>query len=411
MQALLLALIVGLIAGINPRIKLVFTGQLSPYFIGWAIRAVCITLCYWPFFYLCTPSLVGPLGGWFLLLLYPAIANLLVTALKPTDYEFESTGAGWSLLIGGGLIGVLLFVFLLGSMGVTRWESQRAMIGEVTVREDIEEHWKPVELEHMIQVQHEQARFRVDQAFGSAGEAIGSKFHVGELHIQKVGGRLMWVGALEYNGFFRWADDELIPGYVTISAEDRNEDPKLVLELDGKPLGLRYSPSAYFGENLHRYLYFEKGYTDVELVDKTLEIDENGRPFYVVTLVRPTKFWTCTDVVGLLIVDPQTGEVTEFSKEKLGDVPTWVDRIMPEDLTAKYIDWWGAYVDGWWNSKTAQQGVVKCTTWEGDFLKVVWGSDGAAYWFTGITSSSSKDGALVGYSSSQKKLQRSGGFF
>ncbi|MCB0330979.1 MAG: hypothetical protein KDD70_15015 [Bdellovibrionales bacterium] len=393
MPPFFLALVVGLIAGVNPHILLAVTKQSKRYFTGWARRSAIITLVFWPIFYFGMPAFVGPLGGWSWIIMVPLAINLLISV----PIRGERTDVGKFSLTVGIVMAVLLLFFAIGSMGITRWESQKAMIGEVTVREDIEEHWKPVELDHMIQVQHEQARFRVDQAFGSAGEAIGSKFHVGELHIQKVGGELVWVGALEYNGFFRWLDDELIPGYVMISAEDRNKDPKLVLEVDGKALGLRYSPSAFFGDELNRYLYFKKGYQDVQLVDYTLEIDEGGHPFYVITMVKPTKFWTCTDVVGLLIVDPQTGEVTEFSKENFGEVPAWVDRIMPEDLTAQYINWWGEYVDGWLNSWTSQQGVVQCTSWNNDYLKVVWGSDGQAYWFTGITSSSSKDGALVGY--------------
>ena len=61
----------------------------------------------------------------------------------------------------------------------------------------------------------------------------------------------------------------------------------------------------------------------------TLEIDDNGRPYWVVTLYDHKVGFSGSDAVGVAILDAQTGDLNVYDIE---NTPKWVDRIQPESL-------------------------------------------------------------------------------
>ena len=79
-------------------------------------------------------------------------------------------------------------------------------------------------------------------------------------------------------------------------------------------------------------------------------------------------------------------------------IPEWVDRVMPESIAQAGVKWWGLYGKGWLNSWTAMDGVMEPTEHKGkqERMWLVWGPDGQAYWFSGLTSVSDADQALTG---------------
>ncbi|MEG0952026.1 MAG: hypothetical protein RSE96_08885, partial [Niameybacter sp.] len=87
---------------------------------------------------------------------------------------------------------------------------------------------------------------------------------------------------------------------------------RFVQELDGKPVKIVYQPDAYLHQDLARHVYLN-GHTNVGLTDFTFEIDDNGVPFWVVSLYEHTIGFGGSDAVGVATVNASTGEVASYT--------------------------------------------------------------------------------------------------
>jgi hypothetical protein len=110
-------------------------------------------------------------------------------------------------------------------------------------------------------------------------------------------------------------------------------------------------------------------------------LDDNGRPYWVITIYEPTIGFGGEDATGVLVVDMQTGDIDEYS---IADAPEWIDLIQPDQFIIDQINDWGMYLGGYWNSCwwAAQDGVRQATPG----ISLVY-SEGRSYWYTGIQSS------------------------
>jgi len=272
-----------------------------------------------------------------------------------------------------GVVGLLgLVVFPIMSSWMARTEKYQNLIGEVK-SSDFKTDVETLDLSQIRVVDRSLAFKRAEELLGQDA-GLGSKVEIGRMSIQSVGGKLVWVGALEPSGFFKWKKMDGTPGYVVVSATNYR-DAELVLERN-----IRYSTMSYFGKKLRRYLYMN-GYSGVGLTDFTLELDDANQPNWVVTLYSKTIGWSGEDAYGILIVNPETGEMAEYSVE---DAPEWVDRIQPEEFIVEQLNAWGALKNGWWNQWAfgAKDGVTQTTTG----TSLVYTSDGRSRWYTGMTS-------------------------
>ena len=260
------------------------------------------------------------------------------------------------------------------------------LIGEVTESEFTEDV-SPVNVNDIRIVDEGMAMKLGEKKIGEI-PAIGSVSQLGTFHIQSVNGELYWVAPLVHRDIIKWITNlDGTDGYVMVSATDP-QDVRLVQSLDGKPIKIKYQPEAYFLQDLHRYLYL-KGIVNYGMTEFTLEIDDNGRPYWVVTLYDHKVGFSGSDAVGVAILDAQTGDLNVYDIE---NTPKWVDRIQPEYLVINQIKDWGLYVKGFINSVFSEEGVLVPT--EGASL--VYGNDGKSYWYTGITSSGG-DESTVGF--------------
>jgi len=240
----------------------------------------------------------------------------------------------------------------------------------------------------MTQVRRVDSRLARNLAEKRLGEdrGLGSRVDVGRMSIQAVNGELYWVGPLNHSKFRRWLDNrDGTPGYVMLSASNEN-DVKLVTEVDGKPINLRYNAGSYFADWPSRHLY-DNGYATRGLMDWTFEIDDTGRPYYVITDYERTIGFKGSDAVGVVILDVQTGELKSYAKT---DAPEWVDRIQPTNIVWHQLNYWGKYKQGWVNSWLGADGVLQTT----DGMSLVYGNDGNSYWYTGMQSVGSDEGTV-----------------
>lgn len=181
------------------------------------------------------------------------------------------------------------------------------------------------------------------------------------------------VNYLNYSGFFKWWNNKKngIPAYMLV---DMRTQEVTVVRLSE---GIRYSPSEYFNHDLDRYLRFH--YPTKLFDDINFEIDENGTPYWVASVMkRRVGLFNGTDIVGAVLVNAVTGECQYYDKE---DVPTWVDRVFLADLLINQYDYYGTYHNGFWNSIFGQ---TDCTTATQGYNYIAQNDD--VYMYTGITS-------------------------
>ena len=148
----------------------------------------------------------------------------------------------------------------------------------------------------------------------------------------------MWyVFPLEFDG----AGDKarlhaIVPGYIMVSAEDPDAIP--VEHYDGL-YSMIVSLGGGQGSEPDRWAY-SHGYSGYLLDDPTLEVNDQGLPFYTVTLLSPRLGWTFDAPVGVLVINAHTGQINRYA---LGDAPSWVDRVYSQQMATTIANWYGEY--------------------------------------------------------------------
>ncbi len=287
------------------------------------------------------------------------------------------------LLIMGLILVYLTLVPLFTTATVFYTSNYQKMIGKVENGKKISEHIAPISMDKIRVVDQELAFLLGEKIIGSQA-ALGSQVELGKFSIQKVNDELYWIAPLLHSGFFKWFNNkEGTPGYVMVSATNER-DVKLVQSVDGKPLKIKYQPSAYFQSDIHRHVYFN-GFSSVGLADFTFEIDEKGNPFWVITKYNKTIGFSGKNTSGIVVVDAQNGAVQHYS---IKNAPSWVDRIQPAELIEEQLNDWGELVNGYWNFSNTD----KLQITEG--LTLVYGQNNKSYWYTGLTSVGSDESAV-----------------
>lgn len=200
--------------------------------------------------------------------------------------------------------------------------------------------------------------------------------------LQTINGELVWVFPLDYMSFFKWMNQDNIPGYITVSATNNEEQAKLVLK------DFKIGFNGFFNDRAERVSSFASG---LKLVDTHFEVDENGKPYYI-GLIKTPKIGVKGYVVekGILI-DANNGNSEILTIKEMEEKYPWIDNLIIEELTLEQITYKGLFSDGWLNAYINQNNVKKPTD---DYLTTV--SAGGQLWsFTGMTSMSSKDQSLI----------------
>jgi len=287
------------------------------------------------------------------------------------------------------LLGII-FIYMTVVPAITSWamlrtNDYRDLIGKIDTESNLANHMLPISIEKIRVVDQSLAQLLGDKVLGSQ-PALGSQVTLGEFNIQKVNNDLYWVAPLLHSGFFKWQKNiQGTNGYVMVNACNER-DVKLVQEINGKKIYIKYQSEAFFFDNLERYLYFH-GYWNVGLTDYSFEIDDAGIPYWVVTKFKKTIGFAGEEAQGVVIVNAQTGEINEYS---IADTPKWVDRIQPGGFIETQLNDWGNYVKGYWNFSNENK--LRIT----EPVSMVYGDDNNAYWYTGLTSVGS-DESTVGF--------------
>lgn len=368
MYALLALLVAGL--GVLPYL-------FCKRFTGAVIQVSISFLLFWGLFYIAVPSLVYPFGG----LIGGSVFLLWIIASIAVTLAYDDHYGIWLFPIIGFVVYIISFIVGSGIFNASQYAAMLNAEKRVWTQ-DVQ----PKNEKHMRMVATANAVYKATMAISQAG-AIGSQFQLSVDHttLQVINKELWFVIPLDYNGFSVWWSVGQCPGYVMIHGEDPHRKPIVKILDEGK--GFKYMPGAYFGDNLERYLR-NNGYLKKGLTDETLEIDESGKAWWVVTAYKPTIIWSGEKTLGVVIIDPVTGDL-QFHES--GKIPAWVDRCDPKWLVQKYADWWGKYSGGWINSWWGKKGLLEPET-----PNLIYSEDGQPEWVTGITSRTSADASVVG---------------
>lgn len=298
--------------------------------------------------------------------------------------EKTSRAAKTNFTIAMALIAYIIVIPFITSSPIIHSKAYRNLLGDVK-ESNFAKDVSPVSVNDIRLVDEEMAMKLGDKKIGEV-PAIGSVSKLGKFHIQNIDGELYWVAPLVHRDIIKWVTNMSgTSGYVMVSASNP-QDVRLVQEVDGKPIKIVYQPDAYLHQDLRRHMYL-KGYINVGMTDFTLEIDDKGKPYWIVTLYENAVGYEGKNAIGIATVDTQSGEVKSYD---IKDAPKWIDRIQPQEFVTEQINDWGTYINGFLNSVISEKGVLVAT--EGTSL--VYGEDGKSYWYTGITSAGADDSTI-----------------
>lgn len=265
---------------------------------------------------------------------------------------------------------------------IISYNAHRNLIGNIE-EVDFSSQIEYIDLNQLPIIDKELAEKLADKKLGEIA-SLGSQVTVGNLDLQSINGSLYYVGPLEHSSLLKWITNrEGTAGYIKVSATNQN-DVELVTEINGQNLKIKYLDSAYLFSNLDRAAYFrdmKSGHTDY-----TFELDNTGRPYWVVTRYDTAVGIAESKAIGALVMDAQTGESNVYDIDNL---PSWVDRIQPMNYINRYINKWGELVHGVLNFTDKDK--LKTTTG----MNMIYNKD-ICYYYTGITSVGS-DESLVGF--------------
>lgn len=318
------------------------------------------TLLIWFF----TPPINGPFFGmvWLFwsLLLGTAVAVGYGTVTEGKDrWGSVQVPGNWAPTVAGLLVVVIASISLLYMtsqvpMGliigkipiVTNEVAAKNLAALGNVREVEYTVYPETDTDHLNLLPSEVALDKVVQNWSRGGKDFPTLYRPGDLVIQEVQGTLQYVAETLHNN--RWGYEQTnggAPSLVIINAEDPNAEPKILTGYEIRyftkvPSGLLLTMELIPPDKeVRRYLYFS-GFAEYDLVDPTLELDDNLRPFITVALMKPTYNFGAYRLEGFVTVDAQSGEIRRYDPGKVAEEAPWIDRVYPDDLIEQYVDWW-----------------------------------------------------------------------
>lgn len=274
---------------------------------------------------------------------------------------------------------VLYFLVGLASSPIVNYKAYRDQLGANEQQQDFTQDIQPMALDKLPIVDQDLARRLADKKLGEK-TSLGSQVKLGDPVIQQVNGELVWAVPLYHSGFFKWLNNMSgTPGYIMVSATNMQD----VEYVDGYKI--KYQPDNYLLDDLERHMRIFGAAFD-GLSDPSFEIDDQGRPFWVVTTYKNNWLFALPEATGAITVDAATGQMERYTME---NIPSWVDRVQPEDFIIRQINNQGEYVHGFLNFSNKD----KMKSSEGHIIVY---NEGRCYLFTGLTSVG-QDESAVGF--------------
>ena len=207
---------------------------------------------------------------------------------------------------------------------------------------------------------------------------------------------------LRYGNFFKWLNNtkDGFPGYVIVNMN--NQETEFVLLDEESSAGyMKYSPTEFLQKNLRRIVRFE--YPTAIIGNISFEADDNGTPYWICEIIeKKVGLIGGDDVKAIVMVDAVSGESEYFTIDdvkagKANDSKgntvslSWIDQVFNADLLVQQYNYYGTYLNGFWNSVFGQSGVKKATVGS-SYIAM----DDDVYIYTGVTSVTA-DESILGF--------------
>jgi len=255
-------------------------------------------------------------------------------------------------------------------------------------KEEMEEA-KPLDKDATpIVVSPESARNKVQKAMSVVPNT--QFYDLGKLQVQKVNDDIVFIAPVEFTDFWRYFRGKETEGYFIISATDINAQPEFVES------NMKYTNSSYFNHNISRTIY--GAYPNyIQSGEAQIEVDEEGKPWYVQTLYKPIGLTNKPDMSKLhvAVVDPVTSDVTLYETE---EAPEFVDGSISSEMASDENEYFGKYVHGWLNAIFGKKD-VKIPNESGTESNVtpIFDEAGNMHYFTDMSSPKENIDSALGY--------------
>lgn len=324
---------------------------------------------------------------WCVMVTIYVVANVLISKIKqanvfgPNDeingYEkFKKIPKPAIIVIA--TVWILYFAVTIGSSVFFHQNAYKDQIGEWENR-TFSSDMQAIDISKTPIVDKELAKKLADKKMGEK-PSLGSQAYLGEPTIQMVNDNLVWAVPLHHSGFFKWLTKmDGADGYIIVSATNTN-DVKYM-----ENYKIKYQPNSFFFDDILRHARLgANGALFKGITDYSFEIDDSGKPYWVITTYKYLRGFALPEADGVIIMDAQTGKMENY---KLNEIPEWVDRVQPEDFIMNQINNRGDLVHGIFNFSNLD----KFKTSRGEAIVY---NNGRCYLFTGITSVGSDESAI-----------------
>jgi len=292
-------------------------------------------------------------------------------SVKSAKYAFFAL-----LVIFAGIIVVNLICSPI--FNATAYGSRIEVLDDTEFNEDVAE----VDFSKVPLLDKASSRKLGDRKMGQMADLV-SQYVVSDLYTQiNYNDEIVRVTPLEYADVIKYFTNKKtgVPGYILVDSVSGESN---LIRLDK---GMKYMPSAMFGEDLARKLRFE--YPTAIFGDPNFEIDNEGNPYWIVPTIKYVGVGLRTEISSIVVLDAISGKSEKY---ELNSVPEWIDHVYEADLIIEQVDNWGEYNSGFFNSLFGQKNVVN-TTDGYNYLAL----NGDIYVYTGITSVST-DESNIGF--------------
>lgn len=238
-------------------------------------------------------------------------------------------------------------------------------------------------------IDQESAVLLGNRTMGTMADYV-SQFEISDLYSQiNYQDSPVRVSPLNYADLFKWWSnkDTGIPAYVIVNMS--TQDTQIVRLEDP----VYYSDSDPLFNNVDRHVQLTHPF--YILGEKSFEIDDNGRPYWIYPVMDYTiGLFGGQTVSRVILCDASTGECQDLA---IDEVPQWVDRAYPADLLIQQYNWYGSLAGGWINSWLGQSGVKQTTPGtDGQLGYNYIAQDDDVWVYSGVTSATG-DNSIIGF--------------
>jgi len=345
--------------------------------------SICLLIAFISWYFILPPLNITSPVFWSYTFEMLVICILVFTITNTLNFakRFSFRKFKWLPIIGGCAFGCAVLILIINIIcspifNATKY-ANRIIVNETG---EFTEDVASVDFNKIPLLDKESSEKLGDRKMGQATEWV-SQYYVSDLYTQiNYNDNIIRVTPIEYADIIKYFANrkEGIKGYITVNSVDGLAN---LVTLDK---GMKYMPSAYFFENLNRYLRIK--YPTIIFDDANFEIDNEGNPYWIVPTIKYTGVGLKKEISGVIILNAITGKTQKYAVK---DVPSWVDHVYSADLIIEQLDNWGDYKEGFFNSIFGQKNVVNTT--DGYNYLVM---DDDVYLYTGITSVSTDESNL-----------------